>query len=402
MGDFRQIDLEDIEARDLTITGVTAIVKNNKHENVVVNFNEPQNALGLNVTNTELDIHVSWRYSVFGFTVSGTGDITGEISYIFMNMIFLTQDKEGHLIPKVDIKDFDINFNASEFRFDFNCNACPGNVVNIILNAMRGPLLNQVRNQARRVFDAQVVTRVNDMLKERFPTSVSINNELSLSTANMGPIKITKEFLFAGIDGTIFLTNEGYSRPFNAPNMEIKGFKSEGEILVFISDYVEKTAEKSLNKMPISFQTSLLGMTVNVDVDGTRHPIDFTTNEKGLHVSGGVTISIPLFRTVYDIGASADVEINFKAGSSRNMFYIDPYINRNSLRFTSLRITFLGIPINLSWFSGLINFFVALIMDWVVFPEISIPQPGLLQAKAHNAQIQFLKDFTVAAFQFRL
>jgi hypothetical protein len=317
-----------------------------------------------------------------------------------MNIGLETQEKDGFLIPKVNIQDFDISFDAGSFSFDFDCSACPGDLANLLLELFKGPLLDEIRNQAKNVVNSEVVGKVNEILREEFPVSVVLSDGLSMSSATTGPVKIKTDYLNVPIDATIFLTNEGYNRPFDAPEIPTEDPDHPGEILLFISEYVYQTATKSANMIPMTFQHSVLGFDTTIEIDGTKVPIKLDTRDGHLHVLGGAIVSVPFFRTVIEIGASADIDLTFRAGDSDHMFFVNPGINRSSMKFTDLKLKIFGIPLNFNLFNPIINFFVTLILDWVAFPEFAIPKLDLMPITATTAKVDFFDTYTLAGIAF--
>jgi hypothetical protein len=120
MEEFEQIHMDDMKKGDLKITGITVQVENDNHENVQISFNEKKNALSVVVTNTFIKCHANWKYHVLVTNLSGVADMNGPINKVAMNIGFETQEKDGMLIPKINIQDFDINFDKSHFKFHLN------------------------------------------------------------------------------------------------------------------------------------------------------------------------------------------------------------------------------------------------------------------------------------------
>jgi hypothetical protein len=223
MEQFEQIDLDEISDGDLDITNIGVKVKNDNHENVQITFKEEKNALGVIVTETYIDVHVNWKYSkLFVFKVSGTADIKGKINVVGMDLAMGMQLKEELFnVPSVSIQGFDLDLDTDSFDFEFDCDLCPSKVLNLILDAFKGPLLNMIKDQARDVVNKDVVDTVNQMLLEQYPTSIAVNEKLSISTSLAAPVSVKANYVSGPIDGTVFLTAVGYNVPFDSPELPI-------------------------------------------------------------------------------------------------------------------------------------------------------------------------------------
>lgn len=189
MEQFEQLHIDDLSEGDLHVSGITVAVVNDNHENVQLTFNEEKNALSVVVSNTNINCHVNWKYHVLIADITGVGDITGPISSVSMNLGFETQEKDGMLIPKVNIQDFDIQFDEGNFNFNFDCSMCPGDLANIILNLFKGALLDKIRDEARGVVNDKVVGTVNDALMEGYPLTKELNEEIGIGLVAVNPRK---------------------------------------------------------------------------------------------------------------------------------------------------------------------------------------------------------------------
>ena len=404
MENFQQIKLDDISQGDLKITEVNVEVVNEDHNNVQLSFNQDKNALGVAVSNTYIKAHVNWKYEILFFSVSGVGDVSGPINYVGMNLGFETQEKGGMSIPKLNIQDFDISFNTEGFNFNFDCNLCPGDVVNLILGAFKGQLLDEVRNQARNVVYNNVINLVNSVLLDQYPLTTEVTDEMSIGLATTGPVSVKPDFLSVPIDGTVFLTQEGYNRPFEAPEIPSESPENPGEIILFISKYVYQTLEKTINKVPMNFETTLYGFTIQIQIDGSRVPLEIATRDKDLHLLGGAIVTIPALRLSFEVGASADVDIFFQSGDSTNMIFVDPEIDRSSLKLTTFKISLFGWQFNLNFLTGIANYIIGMIVNRMIFPTMAVPKFEALPLTATAAIVEFFETYTEAgvAFNFGL
>lgn len=400
MENFKTVHISDMSVDPLTITGITLEVENDNHQNVLISLNAEKNALGVAVSNTKIRIHVNWRANLRLFSITGVGDIRGTVDNVGMNVSFETQDKEGKLIPKINIQDFTINFDAQSFDFQLDCSACPGNIASLLLNTFRGPLLDRVSNEATSIANSRMAQTLNARILNSYPLTANLSSELSMSLANMGPIVVRSDFIKAKIDGTIFLSQEGYNRPVQAPEIPVENPENPGEAILFISKYMYETLQISLNKVPLSFDTSLWLFALNIKVDGRANPIEISTPNNTLHISGGAVATIPRLGLIYDVAASTNLYFNIYPGDSQNMLFIDPEVNQKTLRLVRFRFTFFGLTLNLSFLTGIANWFISWLISRVVFPVISVPKIDALPLVATSAMLSFYEKYTEAGIAF--
>jgi hypothetical protein len=293
-----------------------------------------------------------------------------------------------------------MSFDEGSFSFKFDCSLCPSDVLNLILSAFKGPLLNEIKSQARDVVNKEVVATVNKLIMEGYPLSIPLNDKLSLATTTTGPVSVKTNYLSGPIDGTVFLTVDGYNRPFDSPELPITDECDPGDICLFISKYAFQTTEKALNEIPLQFTSTVLGFDVMIDINGTQVPLGIDTREKDLFLSGGITATIPGLAMKIEIGGEALIDFFFQPGDATNMIYIDPVPNREALKLTTFKISVFGVQVNLGIFAWVVNFFTGYIIDWFVIPVIAIPKIDALPLTATAATIDFFERYTQAGLAF--
>lgn len=401
MENFPQVDLNDITSGNIQLTGISVKVTNANHENVQVAFNEEKNALGVVASNTNLTIHCNWRYTVNKNIITGTADITGTISKVGMNLGFETQQRNSSLVPKVNIKDFDFTFDMATFKYDFDCSICSEAVINVIIASFKGPLLNSVSNEARNVINREVISAANTMMLENYPSTIQLNANMSISTTTTGPLIVKGDYLGAPIDGTVYLTAQGYKRPSDAPEMTIKDNCPPGEVCLFVNKYPFQTTAKSMNQYPLEFGSSFFGLTYYIDIDGSKVPFSFDLRDDKLYFSGGATVSIPSLFTLIEVQGTSLIDFSFLSGDRTNMVYVSPIIDRNSLNLTTLNVNFLGFRINYSILGSFVNFLVKYLLNTLVFPSIAIPKISVMPLTATSGQTRFNETYAQAGISFR-
>jgi len=400
MEGFKQIDTDDMKVGDLSITGISAEVLNDNHNHVQLSFQEDKNGLAVSVDNTYINVRVNWRYKKSLLKFSGTGDVKGPISNVRMIIGFETQEKDGFLVPKISITDFDISLDKNQWHFHFSCKGCISKVNDLILNAFKGPLVDKIKSEARKVVNKKVANIVNNQILDRYPLSVGLTNEVSMSTATTGPVSVRSDFLSVPVDSTIYLTAEGYNRPFEAPEAPKENPENPGEIIMVATKYVYQTLERTINKIPMSFETQFLGLSVRIDIDGSRVPMEIDTRHNELHVLGGAIVTIPFLHTVIEIGASSDINIFFKPGDSENMIFVEPDLDRASMKLTTFRITMFGFRFEFGFLLNFINILAAPLINMFMLSRIAIPKLEQLPLTATAAIVYFQEIYTEAGIAF--
>jgi hypothetical protein len=400
MEGFKQVDIDDMKVGDLSITAISAEVVNDNHNNVQLSFQEDKNGLAVSVDNTYVNVHVHWRYKKSILKFSGTGDVKGPISNVRMILGFDTQEKDGFLVPKMSITDFNISLEKKQWHFHFNCKGCIAKINDLILNAFKGPLVDKIKSEARKVVNNKVADIVNKQILERYPLSVPLTNEISISTATTGPVSVRSDFVSVPVDSTIYLTEEGYNRPFEAPEAPKENPDNPGEIILVATKYVFQTLERTINKVPMSFETRVLGLAVRIDIDGSRVPLEIDTRNNELHVLGGAVITIPFLRTSIEIGASSDIDLFFKPGDSENMIFVEPDLDRASMKLTTFSITMFGFRLEFGFLLNFINALVAPLINMFMLNRIAIPKLEQLPLTATAAIVDFQETYTEAGIAF--
>lgn len=401
MENFPQVDLSDITSGNIQLTGISVKVDNKNHENVQLAFNEEKNALGVVISNTTAAIHLNWRYTVNKNIITGTADIFGTISKIGMNLGFETQLKNASLVPKVNIKDFDLAFDMNSFSYNFDCGICSETVINLILASFKGPLLSSVSNEARNVINRVIINSANSIMLENFPVSIPLNVNMSISTATTGPLFVKNDYLGGPIDGTVYLTAQGYKRPSDAPEMTIRDPCPPGEVCLFANKYPFQTTSKSMNQFPLEFASDLFGLNYYIDIDGSKVPFGFDLRDNKLYFSGGATITFPGIFTVIEVQGTSLIDFSFSSGDRTNMVYVNPVIDENSLDLTTLNVSFLGFKISSSIFGSFVNFLVKYLLNRLVFPSIAIPKISAMPLTATTGQTRFNETYALAGISFK-
>ena len=404
MEGFRNIDIDEIKEGDLKVSGIEVEVVNEDHNNVQVTFNAEKNGVNVVVDNTSIKVHCNWKYKKLILEVSGVGDIEGPISHLSMMIGFENQEKDGMLIPKINIQDFDMGINSGDWHFHFDCSACPPGIADLLLDLFKSDLIKKIKDEAKSVVDNKVGDIVNEALMEQYPLQTAATDEISVSLATTGPVTVTEDFLHVPLDSTVFLTSQGYNRPFDAPVIPTEDPDNPGEIQLFASTYLYETFEQSINQVPMEFTTSIMGFQAIFKINGTACPFELKTQDKNLHAAFGGALSIPSLNIDVILAAEANIDFFFDNGDSTNMIYIDPDINTNSLKFTKLKMTIYGYTIDLTAFKILINVFIKGFINFYALQPIAIAKLEALPLTSTAAEVDFYENYTEAgvAFNFGL
>lgn len=397
---FKQINIPDLSVGDLKITGIMVQVSNDNPNNVHIGFDQPRNGLDVSVDNTNIKVHVNWRYEISFIKISGTGDISGPVRNVHMTIGFETQPKGNFMIPKINVQNYDIDFDKGGFDFKFDWGGCPGDVISFILNALRGPLLDKVRDESRGIVSSQVANVVNNFFQMGYPVSVAVNDYFSIATSTVGALNVKSDYLSVPIDATVFLTKEGYNRQGDGELFPSEDPTNPGEIQLFVGQYTFRWLENSINKIPVHYETSIYGLGIQVDIDGSKYPLKFSTKDGNLHVEFGSKISIPSISLFIDIVGGADFTFAFKNGDSTNMIYVDPDVNRQTLQLSTLKLSLFGWNFDLSAAGPWIVWIVEQFIDRIILPVIPIPKQSALPLTATAAVLKFFDTHAMGGIAF--
>lgn len=400
MDGFSNISIPDIQEGDLHVNGIQVKVENTNHNNVIVNYNEVMNGVNVVVYNTQIKVHVNWEYSILFFTINGEGDIDGPISNLNMLIGFETQDKGGFLIPKINIKYFDMGIDPLLWRFHFDCSACPSGVADLLLELFKTQLIDKIKEEARNVVNEKVADIVNEALKEKYPLTTPVTDLISVSLANTGPVKVKSNYLSVPLDATVFLTAEGYNRRFDAPEIPSENPENPGEIQLYASSYLYDTLEDTLNKIPMSFDFNIYGYDSNFKIDGSKNPLEIKTKDKALHGVFGGIFDVPGLKVQAEVLAETNFDFTFKHGDELNMVYVDIDFNEESLKFKKLKLTVYGYTFDLSILEGMMNYMIGKVINMIVLPTLPVIKIQALPLTATAAIINFFDTYTEAGLAF--
>ena len=397
---FKQISIPDMSIGDLKINGITVQVSNDSPNNVKIGFDQPRNGLDVSVDNTRIKVHVNWRYEIAFIKISGTGDINGPISNVHMTIGFETQPKGNFQIPKINVQNYDISFDKGGFDFKFDWGGWPSDVINLILNALKGPLLDKIRDESRGIVSSQVSNAVNSIFQAGYPVSVALDNNFSLATATVGTLNVKSDYLSVPLDATLYMTKDGYNRPSEGEVFPSEDTTNPGEIQLFVGQYAFRCLEGSINKLPLSFDTTFYGFPVKIDIDGTKYPLKLSTKNENLHAAFGAKITVPSFSLFIVFEGQADFSFKFKNGDSTNMIYIDPDVNRKTLALDTLKINIYGWNFDLTsagpWILWVVEYFI----DGYILPVIAIPKQAALPLTATAAVLKFFDTHAMGGISF--
>ena len=339
-------------------------------------------------------------YSKSIIKLSGMGEITAPINHFGILLGFDTQKKGNFIIPKVNIHDFDIEFDVSKFVFKFDCNACPSTVINFLMNLVKGPVLSKIRSEAQKIVKTKVVDIINEKLLEHYPTTIPVGETMSMGLATTGPIKVKSTYLKAPIDGTFFKTSEGYNRPSEPDLIPSENPINPGEILLFTSPHILNTLSKTIAKTPISINQVIKGYNITIDFDARNYPFKLYTEFDNIVVKGAVNITVPSLDLKLEIGGRSELGLFFRPGDKNNTIYLDPDIDEYSLKFDLFRVYIKGIRVNFNWATGLANYIIGIILNNKTIPKIPIEKSPILPLTATAAVLRLFDTYSEIGVKF--
>ena len=315
-------------------------------------------------------------------------------------MGFDVQKKDIHLVPKMNIKDFNINIDSSKLKIDFDWKFCPSVVIDSIIFVFKGTLLNKVKAEAKTVVNTKVIDMINAKLLLNYPIFTPVGESMSLTLAPTAPVKVKSDYIYAPIDGTIFKTSEGYNRPSEPEVIPSENPTNPGEILFFASPHVLNTLSNTLRKLPMKFNKEIKGYNLTIDYNPASYPLNIFTEEDNIHIHGGVNITIPSLDMKIEVGGFANIFLEFLSGDKNNTIYLSMEIFSESIKFDLFRVYIKGVKVSFNWALGLANYIIDMILDFYDIPLIPIAKSPTLPLTATRADLKLFKKYTEVGVSF--
>jgi len=207
------------------------------------------------------------RIDAFIFKSDGTIHADGVIPIIRLKIAFQDFNATHFGKPYLDLELQELEFDKKSLQIHLDFKNIPSSLINTIVELFKSLLAKNLRDSIKKFFKVNGNALINKQIHKSFPTSIPIEPlGISLQTAlNIKPV-IDGHDVVLGIDGTFFVTSQGYKRDKDAP-------KIEGDALanyfgdVSLTDYTLNSLLEALNNRDIIL--NVYGIDIVVRVEGT-------------------------------------------------------------------------------------------------------------------------------------
>ena len=284
VNEVNNIHISDINEGKLRVTDINLNINIPSPDSIVLSFDEANNGLKLVLSNISAEASCKWKKKGV-IKIKGKGHLKGTFDRIELVLGLGTQEKDGQLVPSVYAKSVKVDMDKHKWKGDFGHKNILSKIGNGLLNLFRGKGVKFIRKKITDQLNGKVPEMINKEIKKKFKVEGPISPQLSISTALTGPIVVNKDYLSVPIDGTVFVTEKGFKRPFNAGGIPLMPISNQSDIILTATDYSFKTLEDSLNQLEFEYETEYGGFKAMIVVGGKKDSFNITNISNGLHVT---------------------------------------------------------------------------------------------------------------------
>ena len=252
-------------------------------------------------------------------------------------------------------------------------------------------MFDQIKSQAAQIFDERISSVINLQLQTLYPETFPLTPNITINIGNTGPILIKKDFLAVPIDTTVYFNQDGYKRPAEPTDIDLNNIHVNGDLMLFVNNYMFKCITNIVNTFKVHFETTIYGLGVNIDIDGSKVPFNLYTEEGNMLLSAGGIIKFPLYNSFIQFIIDSKVDIDLFKGDSSAMMYVNPKVIDTD--FTQFIVNIWGFPINLTnSIIPFINIIMEKCLNLFLFPTYKFSKFDAFPVQATSAQLEFFKD----------
>ena len=347
---FGQQDIPDVTSGKLKVYDIKVALSNSSPNNLNVGFDEPNNGVAVKVDDTYVSIKCNFRYKKSIIKFKGSIDLHGTLKSIGLNLGFDALEESGYYVPQLKMNSFDFDMPKSNFKLKLKCKGCPKFVQDLISTFAKDPLIVSIRNQIRKTLPTQLITAGNRVLVTSYPRTVNLYNDINLCTAMSGPIMIKSDYAQVPLDGTLFLTEDGYHRTGSAPDIPIYNEKDPGELQMFFSSYLPTSLDEILNKKTQQYKVKYQSQTYILELNPEKGKTTLTFEDGDFKILASPTITMPNLGLSLFFSASAMIQPEIDNGDDTHMLYVHPKVGE--VKINNVELIMDGSSIDLSKYSG--------------------------------------------------
>lgn len=208
------------------------------------------------------------RIDAFIFKSDGIIHADGVIPIIRLRIAFQDFNATHYGKPYVNLELEELEFDKKALKIHLDFKNIPSSLINTIVDLFKSVLVKNLRDSIKKFFKASGNGLINKAIEKNFPVSVPIPPlGVSLQTAlNSKPV-IDEHDVAIGIDGTFFVTSQGYKRDKDAQ-------KVEGDALanyfgdVSLTAYTLNSLHEALRGREIAFNVAGVDLVVKLEGSG--------------------------------------------------------------------------------------------------------------------------------------
>ncbi|CAI2369004.1 unnamed protein product [Moneuplotes crassus] len=387
-----ELNIPDVDAGDMKITQIKAALSNGSPENLITSFHNDINAVGVELKETVMDVNVNWKYKKTILSLSGTAHVKGTIQDLGLNVVMNKLVEDQYAIPQINVQDVNVGMDKSKFDLNLKCSGCPGEVEKWISGIMKGQLLDEIQSQIRDQVPAQANTKGNDILKEQYPRSYPLYNNIAIATALTDSIDVQDDHLEILLDGTFFPHDQGYKRPSDASEMPHYNPNDPGHIMMFISSYLVDTLSSTIGVEKQTYDFTILGISYQFSLDPAAGKTSLSFEDGDFIVQAVPTIVASDYGVGISIGGSVKLDPSISAGDETNMLSVTPSVK--GLTLSSLQVITPSQTYDLSSVAEYANVVAEAFLNWLVVPTIGVKKQEVLPLTVVDSELDFHKDYS--------
>lgn len=389
---FGHQTIPDMKEGDLSLSNIVVDMKNDSPDNLAVSFVSAQNAIGVDVKNTNIEVQLHWHYKKSIVSLSGEAKVTGPINELGLNLAMGKKEDGEFTIPQISVPTFNLNMDKHAFHLDFKCGGCPGFVEDLISSVLKDTLIDKVKDAIQSQVPSQVDSIGNQVLQDSYPRTMNLYQDIDVATSLTDQITVADDHLEVPLDATVFPHAQGYKRPSDAEDMPHYNPNDPGEIMMFMSSYLANTLSDTLNTDVHSYEITVLGMNYKVSLDPAVGKSAIAFEEGDFSVTVNPTILATAFGVGLEFGATATLDPKISNGDATNMFSVTPTIK--ALEMNSLKIIASGQKIDISAVKDYLNAVIKGALNVAVIPTIPVAKQDILKLHVTNSELDFHKGYT--------
>lgn len=350
MTEINNINLPDISEGSIKASNINFKLKLPSKDSIQVSFDSKNQGLKVSIKDLYAELHGKWRFKKSFLKLNGKFNVKGTFDEIAVTLGYGTQNKDGFLIPSIHTKSTTIKVQEKKWKIDVGKNILQ-KVVNQFIKLFKGKGIKSMKKELGKQLDNKVPSLLNEELRKAMPIEMPITDWMNINIATPKPIQVTENSLSVTVNGTVFAPGKSQNIPTPSFEPKLLGKAATSDIMVSAGNHVSASLANTINTKGFHYEIEEAGIKILIDVPQNEDRISLTNTDKGLHVVASALCTIVGANTTMNIDISADVSFNFTNGDDKNMLYVNPYLDKDSLEVKTSKTSFIADKIS----EGLMN-----------------------------------------------